>query len=248
MPNFVNNWKIKVLVLLLALLPSFTTFFINYFNISLFEKADISIWYIIYIFISFFIIWLLSGSKVLQIGLVTAATLSISVVFAGGLISYVRSGFSSDAILLYSDHYLIVLLNTLAIVPITIAFVSSIPIREYENNLLQEFNGISGFEKRLLIATRIFNHIVYTVLPKIIFIKREENNAHEMSFEDFVEDTILRKLGNSLFLLNKKMLEYINLLLTLLVESIEFIPLWAVEINELPTKKSFKNERKKESK
>lgn len=166
----------------------------------------------------------------------------------GGLVSYIFSGFSTKDILIYSDHYIKLLFNTLAILPITIAFVSAIPIREFENNLLQECKGVSSFEKKMLISSRIFNHIIYIVIPKLLQIKKEENNLNEITFEDFIEDSFLSNLSNISLLIKKKIQEFINLLIILVVESLEFIPLWSIEINELPNNKLLNHERGRKKK
>ena len=129
----------------------------------------------------------------------------------------------------------------MAVLPISIALISAIPIREFEINLLNSFNGVSKFEKDLLIGTRIFNHIIYTVFPDILLVRSEENKRNEMTIEFVIEDTFLRKMTKIVGFIKKKVLEYFYLLLTLLINSIEFIPLWAIEISELPSKKEFKN-------
>lgn len=241
MPKKRKIWRIKLVILLLVILPSFTTYFIKLFNSPMFSSTEIPIWYLIYIAITFIIVYLISGRKTLLIGIVTASLLAISVVFAGGLISYIRAGFSSEAIPLYSQHYVIILLNTMAVVPISIALISAIPIQEYETNLLNSYKGVTSFEKKILIGTRIFNHIIYTVLPNIVLIWREEKNINKLTIEYVIEDTFLRKLKKVLDIIKKKILEYSYLLLTLLINSIEFIPLWAIEINNLPSRKEVRN-------
>lgn len=236
-------WQIKLLILLFGILPSFTTYFIELFNSPIFNSSDIPIWYLMYIIITFLIIYFVSGKKTLLIGIATASALAISVVFVGGFIAYTRSGFSTEAIPLYSQHYIIILLNTMAVLPISIALISAIPIREYEFALLNKFYGVSGFEKNILIGTRIFNNIIYTVFPNIVLIRREENKSNELTIEFVAEDAFFGKMSKVIEFIKRKILEYFYLLLTILINSIEFIPLWAIEISKLPSKKELNNEK-----
>ena len=240
-------WKIKVIILFLGILPSFTSYFIKFFESSIFRSSEISIWYIMYIIITFILIYIISGQRTLTIGVVAASLLAISVVFVGGFISYIRSGFSTAAIQLYSPHYVIILLNTMAVLPISIALLNAIPILDFEINLLNRFCGVTRFEKNVLIGTRIFNHIIYNVFPNILIVMREEKKYNQLTVEYLIKDTFLNKMSKVLDYFKNRTLKYFYLLLTLLINSIEFIPLWAIEINKLPSKKEMRNGKRKGS-
>ena len=108
---------------------------------------------------------------------VTALVLS-SVVFAGGLVSWLlaMAGGNSAGVAgsIHGTHYVGLALNMLSVIPLALAIVAAIPFDRLEQRLLRGTRGISSGEKYLLMFVRVFNHIVYVVIPNILEVMREE--------------------------------------------------------------------------
>jgi hypothetical protein len=167
---------------------------------------------------------------------VTALILS-PVVFVGGLVSWVlemSGGLApGTAGSIHGAHYIGLALNMLGVIPLALAIVASIPFDRLEQRFLSRTGGISSGEKYLLMFIRVFNHIVYFVIPNILEVMREE-------------DLLRRVPGNALPPTGPHRLRSWGRRLTAgmvqvgvsgICAAVRFIPLWAMEINDLPLRK-----------
>ena len=169
--------------------------------------------------------------------------LSISVVFIGSFIACLRifPKFSNDEIFHYSQHYLSLLITLLTVVPMAIAVISALPFKKYELLLLNQMRGVSMCERILLMGVRVFNHVCLTIIPNIILVRREEKlRGIQLSIDEVLDDAFLEKGKKFKQKLIKFSLEMINIGLASICLSLEYIPLWALEISNLPSKKTLK--------
>ena len=171
--------------------------------------------------------------------------LVFSVIFVGSFIKlaseYLHSIFGNNTIdiFAYSPHYIKLLITIFAVVPIALAIISTIPFFEYERRVLKKLEAISFRRKLIMIMTRIFSHIIYFVIPKIILVKKEESHKkHRFRAESISENTdiISNKGGKLKQKIYELISEYFQIGIAGVRSSIEYIPLWALEIYQLPSK------------
>ena len=171
---------------------------------------------------------------------VTALVLS-SVVFAGGLVSWLlaMAGGNSAGVAgsIHGAHYVGLALNMLSVIPLALAIVAAIPFDRLEQRLLRGTRGISSGEKYLLMFVRVFNHIVYVVIPNILEVMREEALLRAVSERASRTGGPrgLRSLGRRLTA------AMVQVGVSGICASLRFIPLWAREIDALPRRLSSKH-------
>jgi hypothetical protein len=231
-------WWIKFSILFLFFLPSLTNFFSRSVGSQIIP--GISLWQLIYFFLVFFVVLIISGRKVLVFSLAVVSLLSISIVFIGALVACLRiiDIFSNEEIYQYSSHYISLLVTMLTVVPISIAVISSVPFKKYELLLLNQMRGISIFERILLMGSRVFNHVYFDVIPNIILVKKEERHKKtQFSIDEVLDDALLEKGKKLKQKVIRIFLEMTNTSAACICLSLEHIPLWALEISNLPSQK-----------
>jgi hypothetical protein len=124
-------------------------------------------------------------------------------------------------------------------VPLAIATVSVIPFFRYEKRVMSKTQGISFAKKLLLIGSRVFAHIIYFVIPKILLVVREEEQKGHPYFQSsgFAQDIILERGKKTIKKCLEQLSDYYYIGLSGIRFAIEYIPLWALEISQLPSKK-----------
>lgn len=133
----------------------------------------------------------------------------------------------------------------LTVIPLALSLIGAVPFQRFEHKLLQNKAGVSKIEKSMLMFLRVFNHIVYFVIPNIIETIREEGHYRkwvEGGLRSSSEPLGARKtwaVKSKILILIKDM---IQLAVESICASIQYIPLWAVEISQLPDKKRNKGE------
>jgi len=138
-----------------------------------------------------------------------------------------------------SAHYVSLCITMLTVIPLALSMVAIIPFQDVEQNMLNTTTGVSKIEKFVLMFLRVFkfNHIGFFVIPNIIETMREENQ-----YKKWV-NSALRSSGpvsiqGKLQLLGRRLTGLIREMIQVGVEgicaSIQYIPLWAVEISQLP--------------
>lgn len=189
---------------------------------------------VIYAFLPMAAVALFCGWMFLANTLAVTALIVSPVVFAGGLISWllaIGSGVPPGvAGSIHGVHYIRLILNMLSVIPLALALVASIPFDRIERRLLRKHGGISLGEKYLLMFVRVFNHIVYFVIPNLLEVMREEALLRHLS-----EST---SPGFGISMVRRRGLRMIAGMIHIGVSgicaSLRFIPLWAREISELP--------------
>jgi len=117
--------------------------------------------------------------------------------------------------------------------------VAVIPFHEMENRLLRTHEGVTRRQKMLLIVLRVFNHIVYYVIPDIMEVVREERLWHFSAKEPLQKGGSSAKAsryGAMSVVFHNAISGLVYLAVEGICASIRYIPVWALEIARLPEK------------
>lgn len=164
---------------------------------------------------------------------VIALAICIPVVVGGGLLALLLYTLNQSAwgLAQIAAHYAILLVSMLSMIPLGISLVSLIPTAAIETRLLNNVQGITPGRKILLMAVRVFNHVVFTVMPEILQTVREE-----LRFNGYLYRTRTRRGKRRLFV-KSALQKLMFVAITALCVSLKYIYFWAGEISALPDKK-----------
>ena len=225
------NWKTKLLILLLGAVPAFTGYPVNRYDPLV--VAGITRAWATYFLIANAMVLVLCGRRRYARILTATVLVTLPVIASGGSISFVVSLLGPDpwgAQVKYSAHYLGLCITMLTVVPLALGLVATIPLQAFEQQLLQGRRCVSMNRKRLLMALRVFNHIVYYVIPNILEVVREERQ--------FIEIGLAADRAKSRSGVFKRAARIVRRMTYVAGEGIcaavQYIPLWAVEIARLP--------------
>jgi hypothetical protein len=227
------NWKIKLSLLLMFAIPAFTGYPVNRFDANVVAGITYA-WAAYFIATNVLVMGLCGRRRYARI--ITATVLvTLPVIVSGSCISFVASLFAADvgsAQAKYSAHYLGLCVTMLTVVPLALGLVATIPLQAFEQQLLQDRRGVSMHQKRLLMALRVFNHIVYYVIPGVLEVVREERQ-----FAALQAGSARAGGGGGRFrqavLLMRRLTHVAG---EGICAAVQNIPLWAVEIARLPGK------------
>jgi hypothetical protein len=119
----------------------------------------------------------------------------------------------------------------LTVVPLALALVAMIPFNNFERQLLLRPEGISSFQKKMLMVLRVFNHTVFFVVPSLLEVLREERSMIQGQTTPAGND----KTGGIKWSRFKRLGELVTYLaVESICAAVQFIPLWAYEIGRLP--------------
>jgi hypothetical protein len=174
------------------------------------------------------------GRAFLANTLAVTALIVSPVVFAGGLVSWLLAvgggtapGMAGSP---HGVHYVGLVLNMLSVIPMALALVASIPFDRMEQRLLRRSGGISRGQKYLLMFVRVFNHIVYFVIPNLLEVMREEALLRDLAAHRAPGRTASGIRGR----IRPLLAGLIHAAVCGICASLRFIPLWAREIADLP--------------
>ena len=231
------NWKFKFCVLLIAALPAFSGWIVEDFHQIALPGLSWS-WfsYLAGVHLSLFVLMGIQRyGKISGI----ASLIMLPVVFSGASLSYllwfIKEGQQTE-VYRFGAHYLALSITMLTVIPLSLSMVAVLPFGSFEQQLLQRKNGVSPLEKQLLMVMRVFNHIVFDVLPDILEVLREERGQRanvEIRLNN-KNDGALKKIAYGLAEMTAKM---IQVGVEGICAAMQYIPLWAVEIAQLPTRK-----------
>ena len=196
-------------------------------------------------------ILIITGKEFFPNVVAIAALVSMPVVFGGAGISYLifqlQWGYEAGPAA-YSAHYVSLCITMLTVIPLALSMVAVVPFQEVEQKLLRNPLGVSKREKFALMFLRVFNHIVYFVIPNIVETMREERQYQRSSTPSRPSPAAFPGLGHLRFL-RRKIMGLIHNMIQVGVEgicaSIQYIPLWAVEISKLPDRSGSSSHRKR---
>ncbi len=223
-------------------LPSFTGYPMNQFSHAIIPGVFASL--VSYFMIVNLMIPIVMGAQLYALILAGTALISIPIIFGGACVSYfiflTNLGYASGPSA-YSAHYVSLGLNMLTVIPLSLSIVAVLPLQTLEYKLLQNRRGVSGAEKIVLMFLRVFNHIVYFVIPNILEVASEERQRirHKpaQAGHAFFSKAYFQNQKLKLWALLQIM---IQLCVECICASIQYVPLWAVEIAQLPKKQSDK--------
>ena len=230
--------------LVILAIPAFVGYPVTKFDAEL--LAGLSTGWIGYFLGVNVLILIIAGQAFWSNAVAITALITIPVVYVGATLSYLiylaglgyESGQSA-----YSPHYLSLCVTMLTVIPLALSLIAVVPFHDFEHHLLQHDKGVSKMEKFFLMFLRVFNHIVYFVIPDIVETMREEGQykrrlkntvtgAAEPSEAGLVRSVKLKATG--------LIRDMIQLGVEGICASIQYIPLWAVEISQLPAKREVK--------
>lgn len=174
------------------------------------------------------ILWNLCGGRIYSIIVSAAVWIALPVVFGGAGVSYLFNLLqiqSRDAALVGS-HYIALLITMLAVIPLALGTVALIPFRQIEARLLSRVDGLSLPQKAVVMLLRVFNHLLFFIMPQVLEAIREEQQT--------------QKKEPSIGLIQRMrqiILQMIFLSVYAISSALHQIPMWAVEIARLPKKR-----------
>ncbi len=228
------NWRTRFLILAVVAVPAFTGYPVNQLNVPLIP--GITQGWLGYFLTASTTILLVLGPRHFSNTVSIAALITLPVVFVGGSVSYLMllAGFGHGGGQAgFSVHYVALCLTMLTVIPLALSLVAVIPFHEIEENLLAGEKGVSKSEKCLLMFLRVFNHIVYSVIPNIVDVMREEDRFHIGA--NIAGDR--RRSGQVQPGFRALIRTMVRIGVEGICAAVQFIPLWAVEISQLPDKK-----------
>lgn len=174
------------------------------------------------------ILWVLCGRRIYGIIVSAAVWIAMPVVFGGAAVSHLFNVLniqSRDAAVVGS-HYIGLLVTMLVVIPLALGTVALIPFRQIEARLLMRVDGLSLPQKAVVMLLRVFNHLLFFIIPQIFEAIREEQQTHKkeppMGFKQRVRQIVLLMIFLSVYAISS---------------ALHQIPMWAVEIARLPEKR-----------
>lgn len=232
------SWKIKLLILSVLALPAFIGWPVTAIDTEIIAGVRQS--WVLYALLIHAAILLLAGVQFAEKALTLAVLISTPVVFLGAGLSFLLLPASVDAVAgaaTYSAHYVSLCLTMLTIIPLTVCMVALIPFHRFENTLLTKPNGVSKIQKYALMFLRVFNHIVYSVIPGILEVIQEERHYRGWLDQQAREHhSIIAKIRYRRQWIGALLRDMIQIGVEGICASIQLIPLWALEISQLPAK------------
>ncbi|MFC1489280.1 hypothetical protein ACFL6B_05490 [Thermodesulfobacteriota bacterium] len=236
------NWKIKLLLLLILSVPAFSGYPINMSGAEI--LPGITYGWVLYFIATHCLIPVIIGVRHYSNILSLSALVSVSVIFVGGTVSYLifLTGLGhGTGPFAYSSHYVSLCLTILTVVPLALSIVAIVPFHEIEYNFLINRNHVSKPEKSILMFLRVFNHIVHFVIPNILEVMREEAQYRRYAAGLDPKASGLQMPNKvSVIKIRFKVLirDFTHLGVEGICSAIQYIPLWAIEISQLPDKKN----------
>lgn len=219
------------LILLIAAIPAFTGMPLNRFDQVILPGITWS-WTFYWLGVNG-LVRVLYGARLYGQFLAVATLVTVPVVCMGGLLSFVQALLQGDLAVRqtqFSIHYLRLCINMLTVMPLSIGLAAALPVTKVEQGLLARTQGVSAWEKHLLMTLRVFHHIVFGVIPNILEVVREERLLAPG------KDPAGRRLPWSQRL-RFTLKNIIHVGVEGISAALQYIPLWAIEISRLPNRK-----------
>ena len=236
------SWKPRFFLLAAVAVPAFTGYPVNALDGSILPGITWG-WIGYFLTVHTLIRSVLGATHAANVVSV-ASLITLPVVFVGGTVSYlmVLAGIGhAGGPAAYSAHYVSLCLTMLTVIPLALSMVAVIPFHRIEQNLLLHPQGVSTAEKVLLMFLRVFNHIIHAVIPNIVEVMREEQQwqialngsrgPHRPSGHCKRRGIMVSRLRVIVRAMRRIGIEGI-------CAAVQHIPLWAVEISQLPDKKT----------
>ncbi|MGD8241787.1 MAG: hypothetical protein PVF59_03100 [Desulfobacterales bacterium] len=220
------NWQRRILVLILIGIPAFT----GLSPLAGLGAALPGVSWAAFIYAAAvnIVIGLTCGGPFVAGVLTVSVLILLPVVLGGASITWVLAGAGWITAMpagVYGGHYVRLALNMLAVIPLALSIVATIPFGRLEQHLLKDERGVAPWEKKLLMAVRVFNHITFFVIPNLLEVVREEMaGSHQSHHASAEPQRRLKMLTAGL----------VQIGVAGICGALRFIPLWAHEIAALP--------------
>ena len=232
------NWKLKFLILMIIAVPAFTGYPVASYETEVLRGITYG-WVVYFLVVNLFVL-IITGRQFFPNVVTIAVLIAMPVVFVVAGISYLIFWFGlgyPSGPAEYSAHYVSLCITMLTVIPLALSLVAIIPFQDFEQNMLNTTSGVSKIEKWVLMFLRVFNHIVFFVIPTIVETLREEAQYKKWVDSSLKASSTVSVQGR-LNLLGRRVSALIKDMTQVGVEgicsSIQYIPLWAVEISQLP--------------
>ncbi len=230
------NWRARIMALVLVGIPAFTGLAPL---AGLGEALPGVPWHaFVYATVVNLAVALTCGRAFAAGALAISVLILLPVVLGGATISWVLGWPGSagpGSAMGYGGHYVRLALNMLGVIPLALGIVAAIPFGRLEQQLLTDERGVALWEKKVLMAVRVFNHIAFFVIPNLLEVVREERPLGPLSPNQtpagrkFVPRVMIAGL--------------VQIAVAGICAALRFIPLWAQEIAELPDRNPQQNRR-----
>ena len=232
------NWRIKLLILIIIAIPAFIGYPVSLFKSEV--LTGVTHGWIAYFVVANVFVFIVTGKQFYPNVLSIAVLIAMPVVFVGAAVSYLIFLFGwgyAAGPSVYSSHYVALCITMLTVIPLALSMVAVIPFQDLEQRLLIKADGVSKLEKFALMFLRVFNHIVFFVIPNIVETMREEAQYKKWA-ESSLRSKSTRSASDYIRFLKNRLTGLARYMVQVGVEgicaSIQYIPLWAVEISQLP--------------
>lgn len=241
------SWKNKFGILLILSIPAFSGFPLKAWDTAVVSGLTWS-WIIYFLSVHIVINLLLGLHRYGQIiGIATLITLPV--IYSGACLSYllwwINDG-SQVTAYVFGAHYISLTITMLTVIPLSISLIAVFPFGTVEQKLLQRSDGVTKLERRFLMAVRVFSHIIFDVLPNILEVLKEERVRWNET-DEFYDILQINKSKMSMKEIQHRIKGTLSQMIQIGVEgictSMQYIPLWAVELSQLPQRRG-KNKNK----
>jgi hypothetical protein len=165
------------------------------------------------------------------------ALITLPVVLGGGIVAYLlyrAPWVVSAAPPTYSGHYVRLALNMLTVIPLALGIMAVLPFQRLEMQVLSRQTGVTVLQKNLLMILRVFNHIVFAVVPGMLEVMREENWQQRVLTIPERPRGLPRRVADGAGAGLRAMTQ---VAVNGICAAVQYISLWAVEIARLPTRR-----------
>lgn len=223
-----GSWRL--IFLLILGIPAFSGYPLGRWPLEIVPGAT---WgWVSYWLAAFCALRLLNGERRHGVILGISVLITLPVVFVGAGLSFLLalgSGPLDQLAYAYSGHYIALCLTMLTVVPLALSLAAALPVQALEQRLLRGAR-VSPRGKALLMALRVFNHIVFFVIPTILEVVREESVGGR-----WVPPLTGSGGVRGWWLRCRRLVQMMVIIATEgICSAVQFIPLWAVEIARLP--------------
>ncbi|MDJ0783692.1 MAG: hypothetical protein QNJ22_17080 [Desulfosarcinaceae bacterium] len=228
------TWRLRLTLLVILAIPAFSGYPLGHAASEIVAGATVG--WTLYWLMTTGCLRLLNGARRHGIILAASVLITLPVVFVGAGVSFLLelgSGPLGRLAFAYSDHYIEICLTMLTVVPLALSLAATVPLQALEQRLLSG-SLITARGKAMLMALRVFNHIVFFVIPTILEVVREERVggrwASPRNRNGGLRDRWRR---------GRRLVDNLVLIATEgICSAVQFIPLWAVEIARLPSERT----------
>jgi hypothetical protein len=235
------QWKLKFFGLLVLAIPAFSGFPLSRWDGWV--VPGVSWAWAAYCFVTHAALRTTLGWRIYTQIVAISTLVTLPVIFAGGSLSYLLYllgiGEQADPYG-FGAHYLSLGLTMLTVVPLALAMMALLPFHAFEHQLLKRVEGVTPTEKKLLMAIRVFNHIVHDVIPNILEVTREEHPHGHWFWTGpgaGSESAAGRRFGAGGRRFAALFSDMIQIGVEGICAAVQYIPLWAVELSQLPERK-----------